>query len=135
MAASQKVEWSVLAAVSRLKLIPQAELPLILQLQPGDGLTEGTSVLADNAESGTFKEAEFLQESRDHEGVTEVKQKATEQQPLMVQVGGVWARVYVAHSNLWADVEVAVDGQNWVVSVSNSLWKQTVAAALQESFK
>lgn len=36
---------------------------------------------------------------------------------------------------LWADVEVAVDGQNWVVSVLNSLRKESVAAALQEPFK
>lgn len=38
-------------------------------------------------------------------------------------------------SYLRADVEVAVDGQNWVVSVLNSLWKESVAAALQEPFK
>lgn len=38
-------------------------------------------------------------------------------------------------SYLWADVEVAVDGQNWVVSVLNSLRKESVAAALQEPFK
>lgn len=35
-------------------------------------------------------------------------------------------------SYLGADVEVAVDGQNWVVSVLNGLRKQSVAAALQE---
>lgn len=43
---------------------------------------------------------EFLQESRNNEGVTEVKQQATEHQPLMVQVGGVWTRVDVAHRDL-----------------------------------
>lgn len=48
----------------------------------------------------TFEEAEFLEESRDHEGVTEVKQQATEHQALMAQVGGVWTRVDVAHGNL-----------------------------------
>lgn len=48
----------------------------------------------------TFEEAEFLEESRDHEGVTQVKQEATEHQTLMVQVGGVWTRVDVAHRDL-----------------------------------
>lgn len=48
----QKVEGPVLAAVGRLELIPQAELPLILQLQPDDGLTQGASILADHAEGG-----------------------------------------------------------------------------------
>lgn len=38
-------------------------------------------------------------------------------------------------SYLRADVEVAVDGQNWVASVLNGLWKQSVAAALQEPFQ
>lgn len=38
VAASQKVEGPVLTAVGCLKLIPQAELPLILQLQSGNGL-------------------------------------------------------------------------------------------------
>lgn len=53
MATSQKVEGPILAAVGRLKLVPQAELPLVLQLQSHDGLTQGTSVLADHAEGGT----------------------------------------------------------------------------------
>lgn len=53
VAAGQKVEGPVLAAVGRLKLVAQAELPLVLQLQPDDGLTQGASVLADHAESGT----------------------------------------------------------------------------------
>lgn len=39
VAAGQKVEGPVLAAVGRLKLIPQTELPLVLQLQPDNGLT------------------------------------------------------------------------------------------------
>lgn len=135
MAASQKVEGPILAAVGCLKLVPQAELPLILKLQSDNGLAQGTSVLADNTERGTFEEAEFLEESRDDEGVTEVKQQATEHQALMVQVGGVWTRADVAHRNLRADVEVAIYGQNWVVSVLNSLRKQSVAAALQEPFQ
>lgn len=50
--------------------------------------------------SGTFEKAEFLKESRDNEGVTEVKQQATEHQTLMVKVGGVWTRVDIAHGNL-----------------------------------
>lgn len=39
VAASQKVEGPVLAAVGCLKLVPQTELPLVLQFQPDDGLT------------------------------------------------------------------------------------------------
>lgn len=38
----------------------------------------------------------------------------------------------LSSSYLRADVEVAVDGQNWVVSVLDRLWKESVAAALQE---
>ena len=53
MAASQKVEGPVLTAVGRLKLIAQPELPLVLQLQSDDGLTQRTSVLADHTEGGT----------------------------------------------------------------------------------
>lgn len=56
VAAGQEVEGPVLAAVGRLKLVPQAELPLVLQLQPYDGLTQGTSVLADHTERGTCGE-------------------------------------------------------------------------------
>ena len=52
MSASQKVEGPALTAVGCLELVPQAELPLVLQLQPDDGLTQGASVLADHAESG-----------------------------------------------------------------------------------
>lgn len=48
----QKVEGPVLAAVGCLKLVPQAELPLVFQLQPDDGLAQGTSILADHAEGG-----------------------------------------------------------------------------------
>lgn len=53
MAAGQKVERPILAAVGRLKLVPQAELPFVLQLQSGDGLTQGTAVLTDHTEGGT----------------------------------------------------------------------------------
>lgn len=35
----EEVKRPVLAAVGCLKLIPQTELPLVLQLQPNDGLT------------------------------------------------------------------------------------------------
>lgn len=38
-------------------------------------------------------------------------------------------------SHLWADVEEAVDGQNGVGSVLNSLGKEPMAAALQETFQ
>lgn len=53
MAASQKVEGPILTAVGSLKLVPQPKLPLVLQLQPHDSLTEGASVLADHTEGGT----------------------------------------------------------------------------------
>lgn len=52
VAAGQKVEGPVLAAVGRLKLVPQAELPLVLQLEADDGLTQGAPILADHTESG-----------------------------------------------------------------------------------
>lgn len=39
------------------------------------------------------------------------------------------------NSYFWADVEEAVDGQNRVASVLNSLGKESVAAALQEPFQ
>lgn len=54
MAAGQEVEGPILAAVGRLKLVPQTKLPLVLQLQPDDGLTQGTSVLADHTEGGAW---------------------------------------------------------------------------------
>lgn len=53
VAASQKVERPVFAAVGCLELVTQAELPLVLQFQPGDGLTQRTSVLADHTQSGS----------------------------------------------------------------------------------
>lgn len=53
MAASQKVEGPILTAVGSLKLVPQPKLPLVLQLQSHDGLTEGAPVLADHTEGGT----------------------------------------------------------------------------------
>lgn len=55
MAAGQKVERPIFAAVGRLKLVAQAELPLVLQLQADDGLTQGASVLTDHAEGGTCR--------------------------------------------------------------------------------
>lgn len=53
MASGEKVEGAVLAAVGRLELIPQAELPLVLQLQPHDGLTQRVTVPADHTQCGT----------------------------------------------------------------------------------
>lgn len=58
MAASQKVEGPILTAVGSLKLVPQPELPLVLQLQSDDGLTEGASVLADYTEGGTCEHSQ-----------------------------------------------------------------------------
>ncbi|TNN67580.1 hypothetical protein EYF80_022253 [Liparis tanakae] len=71
----------------------------------------------------TIDEAEFLEEPGDDEGVAEVEQQAAEQQALVAQVGG---------AHLRADVEVAVDGQNWVAFVPDGHREQPVAAALQE---
>lgn len=56
MAAGQKVEGPILVAVGRLKLVPQAELPFVLQLQSGDCLTQGTAVLTDHTEGGTCEQ-------------------------------------------------------------------------------
>ena len=53
MAAGQEVERPVLAAVGCLKLVAQPELPLVLQLEPDDGLTQGIPVLTDHTEGGT----------------------------------------------------------------------------------
>ncbi|KAG7229256.1 hypothetical protein INR49_012913, partial [Caranx melampygus] len=53
VAPGQKVEGPVLGAVGRLKLVAQPELPLVLQLQSDDGLTQGAPVLADHTEGGT----------------------------------------------------------------------------------
>lgn len=54
MASGEEVEGPVLAAVGRLELVPQAELPLVLQLQPDDGLPQGAPVLADHTQRGTW---------------------------------------------------------------------------------
>lgn len=40
MASGKKIERFVITAVGSLELIPQAELPLILQLQADDGLSQ-----------------------------------------------------------------------------------------------
>lgn len=56
MAASQKVEGPILTAVGCLKLVPQPELPLILQFQSDNGLSKRTPVLADHTESGTCEQ-------------------------------------------------------------------------------
>lgn len=97
MASGEKVEGAVLAAVGRLELIPQAELPLVLQLQPHDGLTQRVTVPADHTQCGTFEEVKLLEEARDNEGVTQVEQQAAEDQTLVVQVSGVWPGADVAH--------------------------------------
>lgn len=74
----------------------------------------------------------FLEESRDDERVTEIQQQPAEDQSLEVQIGGVWARVEVAHGNLRADVQIAVYGQNGVALVLNGHREQSVAAALKK---
>lgn len=38
-------------------------------------------------------------------------------------------------SHLWTDVEVTVDGQNWVVPVLHGLWEESMAATLKEPLK
>ena len=52
--ASQEVERPVLTAVGCLELVPQTELPLVLQLQSDDGLPQGAAVLADHTQRGTY---------------------------------------------------------------------------------
>lgn len=54
MASCEKVEGPVFAAVGCLELIPQTKLPLVLQLQPYDGLTQRVTVLADHTQRGTY---------------------------------------------------------------------------------
>lgn len=49
----------------------------------------------------TFEEAEPLEESGSNKGVTEVQQQTTEDDALVVHVGGVWTRVDVEHGNLF----------------------------------
>lgn len=60
VAAGQKEERPVLAAVGRLELVPEAELPLVLQLQSDDGLTQGASVLADHTEGGACGQEKYI---------------------------------------------------------------------------
>lgn len=55
MAACEEVEGTVLTAVGRLKLIPQTKLPLILQLQTHNSLTQRAPVLTDHAQCGACK--------------------------------------------------------------------------------
>ncbi len=55
MASGEEVEGTVLAAVGRLKLIPQTKLPLILQLQTHNSLTQRAPVLTDHAQRGACK--------------------------------------------------------------------------------
>lgn len=38
-------------------------------------------------------------------------------------------------SHLWTDIEVTVDGQNWVVPVLHGLWEESMAATLKEPLK
>lgn len=58
MAACEEVEGTVLAAVGRLKLISQTKLPLILQLQTHNSLTQGAPVLTDHTQRGACKMSE-----------------------------------------------------------------------------
>lgn len=55
MTSSEKVEWLVIAAVGGLELVPEAELPLVLQLQADNCLAQGASVLADDTQGSTFR--------------------------------------------------------------------------------
>ena len=54
MTSGEEVEGPVLAAVGRLELVAQAELPLVLQLQTHNGLPQGAAVLADHTEGGSY---------------------------------------------------------------------------------
>lgn len=55
MAACEEVEGAVLAAVGRLKLITQTKLPLVLQLQTHNSLTQRAAVLTDHTQRGACK--------------------------------------------------------------------------------
>jgi len=55
MASGKKIERFVVTAVSSLELIPKAELPLVLQLQADDGLSQRAPVLAYDTQRGTFE--------------------------------------------------------------------------------
>lgn len=58
MAACEEVEGTVLAAVGRLKLISQTKLPLILQLQTHNSLTQRAPVLTDHTQRGACRMSE-----------------------------------------------------------------------------
>lgn len=55
MTSGEKVERLVVAAVGGLELVPEAELPLVLQLQADNYLAQGASVLADDTQGSTFR--------------------------------------------------------------------------------
>ena len=55
MTSGEKVERLVVAAVGGLELVPEAELPLVLQLQADNRLAQGASVLADDTQGSTFR--------------------------------------------------------------------------------
>lgn len=53
MSSSQEEKWSVLFGIGSLELVPQTELPLVLQLQADDGLAERIAILANHTQGGT----------------------------------------------------------------------------------
>lgn len=89
MAPGKKIEWFVVTAVSSLELIPKAELPLVLQLQADDGLSQRAPVLAYDTQRGTFQKPEPLEKVSTDKGVAEVQQEPTEEHPFAVDVDGV----------------------------------------------
>lgn len=56
MTSGEKVEWLVVAAVGGLELVPEAELPLVLQLQADNCLAHGASVWQ-MTQGSTFRES------------------------------------------------------------------------------
>lgn len=91
MASGKKIERFVVTAVSSLELIPKAELPLVLQLQADNGLSQRAPVLAYDTQRGTFQKPEPLEEVSADKGVAEVQQEPTEEHPFTVDVDRVWA--------------------------------------------
>lgn len=100
MTSGEKVERLVVAAVGGLELVPEAELPLVLQLQADNRLAQGASVLADDTQGSTFEKLKFLEKISTYKRVTEVQEESPEAHPFTVGVAGVGSGADVAHGHL-----------------------------------
>lgn len=132
MTSGEKVERLVVAAVGGLELVPEAELPLVLQLQADNRLAQGASVLADDTQGSTFEKLKFLEKISTYKRVTEVQEESPEAHPFTVGIAGVGSGADVAHGHLWSNVKVAVDGQHGAPKVSDSFGEEFVGGVLQE---